>query len=240
MILYPAIDLKDGNCVRLYKGDMDQDTVYNDSPADQALTFARAGFSWLHVVDLNGAIDGKPVNSEAVKSILSAIDLPVQLGGGIRTLENIEYWLGEGISRIILGTAALRDPDLVRHACALFPGQIAVGIDARGGMVAVEGWAQDSNMRAEDLAKMFEDAGVATIIYTDIDRDGTGQGVNFVSTIALAQSTSIPVIASGGVGSVADVENAKNASNFGIKGLIIGKAFYEGKISFEEALEASI
>ncbi len=184
MIIYPAIDLKDGKCVRLYKGDMEQDVVYNDSPADQALAWAKAGFSWVHVVDLNGAVDGKPVNNDAVKAILDNIDLPIQLGGGIRTLEQIEHWLSEGVSRVILGTVAVRDPELVKRACALFPGQIVVGIDARDGMVAVEGWVESSDMRDVDLAREFEDAGVAAIIYTDIDRDGTGEGVNLERTKA--------------------------------------------------------
>lgn len=240
MILYPAIDLKDGNCVRLYKGDMDKGTIYNDSPASQALEFARAGFSWLHVVDLNGAVHGAPENHHAVRDIINAVDIPVQLGGGIRTMKHIEHWIEEGISRIILGTAAVKDPDLVREACHEFPDQIAVGIDARNGWVAVDGWTEESSISAEDLAAHFEDAGVCTIIYTDIDRDGTGEGVNVLSTIDLAQKTAIPVIASGGVGSLLDVENVKAAEEYGVNGLIIGKAFYEGKITFEDALKASI
>lgn len=239
MIIYPAIDLKDGQCVRLLKGDMNKDTVYNDNPAAQALEFARAGFSWLHVVDLNGAIDGMPVNHHAVRDIIAASDIPVQLGGGIRTMRHIEHWIEEGVSRVILGTAAVRDPELVRDACNRYPGQIAVGIDARDGWVAVEGWVESSNIRADELAKMFEDAGVAAIIYTDIDRDGTGQGVNTLATINLAKDISIPVIGSGGVGSLTDIENIRDAHQYGVEGLIIGKAFYEKKFSYEDALKTA-
>jgi len=239
MILYPAIDLKNGQCVRLYKGDMNQDTVYNDDPAAQALDWARAGFSWLHVVDLDGAVNGAPANYDAVRKIIAAADIPVQLGGGIRTMSQIETWIEEGVSRIILGTAAVRDPDLVKKACYEFPDQIAVGIDARQGMVAVEGWVESSDMQATELAKVFEDVGVSTIIYTDIDRDGTGEGVNMVSTIALAQSTNIPVIASGGVGSIEDVKLARDAAEYGVSGLIIGKALYDGRVTPADALKAS-
>jgi phosphoribosylformimino-5-aminoimidazole carboxamide ribotide isomerase len=212
VIIYPAIDLKDGNCVRLYKGDMAQDTVYNDNPAAQALEWAQHGFGWLHIVDLNGAIDGKPVNQKPVQDILQNADIPVQLGGGIRTLAQIEHWLMEGVSRVILGTIALRDPEIVKEACRLFPDQIAVGIDARSGMVAVEGWVEDSDMPAATLANMFEDEGVSTIIYTDIERDGTGEGVNIDATIALSQATTIPIIASGGIGSLDDVYAVRKAS----------------------------
>lgn len=240
MIIYPAIDLKDGQCVRLYKGDMAQNTVYNDNPAAQASDWARAGFSWIHVVDLDGAIGGAPVNQEAVKAILDAVDIPVQLGGGIRTLAQIENWLQEGISRVILGTIALRDPELVKRACYEFPNQIAVGIDARNGNVAVEGWVEDSNMRATELAAMFEDAGVCSIIYTDIDRDGTGQGLNMISTIQLAQSTSIPIIASGGVGSLTDLELVRDSASYGVEGVIVGKALYDGRIKPEDALKMCI
>jgi len=240
MIIYPAIDLKDGACVRLTKGDMSQDTVYNQDPAAQALSWVQAGFSWIHVVDLNGAVDGKPVNSAAVCAVLNAVDIPVQLGGGIRTIDQIKYWLDEGISRVILGTAALRNPNLVHEACALFPDQIVVGIDARNGMVAVEGWVETSDMPAADLAKKFEDCGVAAIVYTDIDRDGTGQGVNLESTCALAQSTSIPVIASGGVGSLDDIKAVKTAAyNHGLNGVVIGKAFYEGHVDPLDALKVT-
>lgn len=239
MILYPAIDLKNGQCVRLYKGDMNKDTVYNDDPAAQALDWARAGFSWLHVVDLDGAVNGAPANYGAVRQIIAAADIPVQLGGGIRNMSQIEKWIEEGVSRIILGTAAVRNPDLVKKACYEFPDQITVGIDARNGMVAVEGWVESSDMEAAELAKVFEDVGVSTIIYTDIDRDGTGEGVNMLATIALAQSTSIPVIASGGVGSVEDVKLARDAAQYGVSGLIIGKALYDGRLTPADALKAS-
>lgn len=236
MIIYPAIDLKGGKCVRLYKGDMSQDTIYNDDPAAQALDWARAGFSWIHVVDLDGAVGGVPSNHAAVLAILNATDVPVQLGGGIRNMSQIEKWLGEGLSRVILGTAAVRDPELVKRACYEFPGQIAVGIDARRGKVAVEGWVEESDMEDTELAQMFEDVGVSTIIYTDIDRDGTGKGVNIVSTIALAQATSIPVIASGGVGSLEDLKLVREAEQYGVDGVIVGKALYDGRVKPEDAL----
>lgn len=239
MIIYPAIDLKGGKCVRLYKGDMNKDTVYNDDPEAQALDWARSGFSWIHVVDLDGAIGGIPANHSAVRKIISAVDIPVQLGGGIRNITTIEKWLDEGVSRVILGTAAVRNPDLVKEACRTFPDQIAVGIDARRGKVAVEGWVEESDIEATELAKMFEDAGVSRIIYTDIDRDGTGQGVNIVSTISLAQSTSIPVIASGGVGSLDDLNLVRNASEFGVSGVIIGHALYSKAIDPKDALKVA-
>ncbi len=209
---------------------MDKVTVYNEDPAAQALEWAKCGFSWIHVVDLNGAVDGKPVNVEAVRAILGAADLPVQLGGGIRSLQQIENWLSEGVSRIILGTVAVKNPALVREACALFPDQIAVGIDARGTKVAVEGWVEESDMEVNDLAAHFEHAGVCTIIYTDINRDGTGQGLNMDNTIALAKSTSIPVIASGGVASLSDVRAVREAAPHGVAGMIIGTALYDGAI----------
>ncbi len=237
MIIYPAIDLKNGQCVRLYKGDMNQDTVYNDNPAAQAHEWARSGFSWVHVVDLDGAVNGAPANHEAVKAIVNAVDIPVQLGGGIRDLSQIETWLAEGVSRVILGTVAVRDPELVKEACRLFPDQIVVGIDAREGKVAVEGWVESSDLEATVLAGMFEDVGVSTIIYTDIDRDGTGEGVNMISTIALAQSTSIPIIASGGVGSVKDLELVRDAHQYGVDGVVVGKALYDGRVSPEDALK---
>ncbi len=236
MIIYPAIDLKNGQCVRLYKGDMAQDTVYNDDPAAQAVAWARAGFCWLHVVDLDGAIRGEPANAAAVRSIIDAVDIPVQLGGGIRSFEQIERWLGEGVSRIILGTAAVRNPELVKRACGAFPGRIAVGIDARAGRVAVAGWVEDTDMQAAELAQHFEGAGVAAIIYTDIDRDGTHMGVNVAATAALAKQTSIPVIASGGVGTVGDIRAVKKA---GLPGVIVGRAFYDKSIDPKEALEAA-
>lgn len=237
MNLYPAIDLKDGNCVRLFKGDMSKDTVYNDSPAAQAHEWARSGFSWLHIVDLDGAVSGKPKNQEAVKSIIESVDIPIQLGGGIRSYDQIEHWLSEGISRVILGTAAVRDPELVKKACLDFPGQIAVGIDALNGEVMVEGWVDGSNIQAKELAKHFEDAGVCSIIYTDIDRDGTGKGLNMISTISLAQSVSIPIIASGGVHSLEDLELVREAKQYGVEGVIIGRALYEKTITPEKALE---
>ncbi len=234
MIIYPAIDLKDGACVRLVKGDMARDTVYNEDPAAQALEWARSGFNWLHVVDLNGAIDGKPVNNLAVRSILNAADLPVQLGGGIRDIAQIEHWLSEGVSRIILGTAAVRNPNLVREACFLFPDQIAVGIDALKGEVMVEGWVDGSNIQALELVKMFEDVGVAAVIYTDIDRDGTGTGVNVEATKELARATNIPVIASGGADSIDDIQAVKDAE---LAGIIVGKAFYDKRIDPRAAQE---
>lgn len=234
MIIYPAIDLKSGKCVRLYKGDMSQDTVYNDDPAAQALEWQSLGFSWIHVVDLDGAIKGMPANSKAVRNIIKAAKVPVQLGGGIRTPKQIEHWIKEGVSRVILGTIAVRDPDLVKQACKDYPGKIAVGIDARKGKVAVEGWAQTSNVDAIELAKMFEDAGVAAIIYTDIDRDGTGTGVNVEETKQLAASTKIPVIASGGIGSLENIRAVKAAN---LPGVIVGKAFYDKRIDPAEALK---
>lgn len=222
--------------MRLYKGDMSKDVVYNDDPGAQALDWARSGFSWIHVVDLDGAVGGAPVNQDAVKRILESVDIPVQLGGGIRDLKQIEAWLHEGVSRVILGTVAVRDPDLVKRACYEFPDQIVVGIDARGGNVAVEGWVEESDMKATTLAKMFEDAGVSAIIYTDIDRDGTGEGLNMISTIQLAQSTSIPVIASGGVGSIKDLELVRDAAEYGVNGVIVGKALYDGRVIAEDVL----
>lgn len=240
MIIYPAIDLKDGKCVRLLRGDMDTATTYNDDPAAQAADFARTGFSWLHIVDLNGAIQGKPVNVDAVRSIINTVDVPVQLGGGIRSFEQIRAWIEEGVNRVILGTAAVKDPDLVKRACAEFPGQIAVGIDAVNEKVATEGWVEASAVPAIDLACSFEDAGVAAIIYTDIDRDGTGEGLNIESTQRLAEAVSIPVIASGGVGTVDDILKLRGIENAcGINGVIIGRAFYDGRIVPQEALLVS-
>ncbi|MEZ5758089.1 MAG: 1-(5-phosphoribosyl)-5-[(5-phosphoribosylamino)methylideneamino]imidazole-4-carboxamide isomerase [Emcibacteraceae bacterium] len=239
MILFPAIDLKDGNCVRLYKGEMDQATIFNNDPGDQAKKFADAGCEWLHIVDLNGAFAGRPVNGDAVASILENVNIPVQLGGGIRDLGTIQSWIEKGISRVILGTIALRDPDLVIAAAKKFPGKVAVGIDARNGMVAVEGWAETSDMSAVDLGKKFEDAGVTCIIYTDIDRDGTMQGLNVESTIALADALSIPVIASGGVASLDDLRQLKNAAanSIGtIEGAISGRALYDGSLDVKAAL----
>lgn len=240
MIIYPAIDLKDGKCVRLYKGDMTQDTVYNDDPSAQALVWVRSGFSWLHIVDLNGAIAGAPVNHNAVRRIIETVDIPVQLGGGIRNLAQIEHWLHEGVSRVILGTAAVKDPDLVKKACREFPGQIAVGVDALNGEVMTHGWVAGSNIQAVDLAREFEEDGVCAIIYTDIDRDGTGKGINMEATIALAQSVAIPVIASGGAHSLADVRAVKEAEPYGVSGMIVGTAFYEGTIDPHDALKVAV
>lgn len=237
MILFPAIDLKDGQCVRLYKGDMDKSTVYNDNPAAQAKEFSKAGCSWLHVVDLNGAMDGKPVNAEAVQSILEASDMPVQLGGGMRSMNHIEFWLSEGVSRVILGTAAINNPDLVREACDEFPGQIAVGLDARGGMVATEGWTETSDTTAVEIARYFEDTGVAAIIYTDIDRDGTKEGPNIAETLSLAQKLSTPVIASGGVGSLDDLRALKEIEDEDVIGVIAGRALYDNQFTVAQALE---
>lgn len=236
MIIYPAIDLKDGKCVRLYKGDMEQHVIYNDDPATQGLAWAKAGFSWIHVVDLDGAIGGQPVNRKAVHSILESVDIPVQLGGGIRTLKQIETWFEEGVSRVILGTIAVRDSGLLKQACLEFPGQIAVAVDARKGRVAVEGWIEESDIQAFELVRMFEDVGVCGVIYTDIDRDGTGEGLNMISTIALAQATNIPVIASGGVGGLEDLVLVQEAEQYGVQGAIVGKALYDGSIKPKDAL----
>ncbi len=237
MNLYPAIDLKDGNCVRLLRGEMDAATVFNNNPGNQAAAFKDAGFKRIHLVDLNGAFEGKPVNASAVEAILAATDVPAQLGGGIRDLKTIEMWLEKGISRVILGTIALRDPEIVKSACKAFPGHVAVGIDARDGMVAVEGWAETSETSALDLARKFEDAGVEAIIYTDIDRDGALQGVNVEATRDLAAQISIPVIASGGVASIRDVEELLKVQDSGIEGVIIGRALYDGRIDPAAALK---
>lgn len=234
--LYPAIDLKGGQCVRLLRGDMEQSTVFSDSPAAQASLFADSGFRWLHVVDLDGAFAGEPMNAPAIDGILKVPGLKVQLGGGIRNLETIRYWLEKGIERVILGTVALRDPELVKQACKEFPGKIVVGIDARDGMVAVEGWAETSDMKAADLAACYEDAGVSAIIYTDISRDGAMQGANVKGTAAFAASHSIPVILSGGVTTIADIKSACLARNKGVAGTIIGRALYENTIAPKDAL----
>jgi phosphoribosylformimino-5-aminoimidazole carboxamide ribotide isomerase len=236
MILFPAIDLKDGQCVRLKLGDMDQATVYNPDPAAQAKAFEDQGFEWLHVVDLNGAFAGESVNGAAVEAILKATKNPVQLGGGIRSIAHIEAWLAKGLSRVILGTVAVRDPDLVIEACKLFPGKVAVGIDAKGGKVAVEGWAEASELGIIELAKRFEGAGVATIIYTDIDRDGILAGINWNSTLDLARSTSIPVIASGGLASLDDIRRLAEPHAAILEGAISGRALYDGRIDPAEAL----
>lgn len=236
MILFPAIDLKDGQCVRLKLGDMASATVYNTDPAAQAREFEQQGFEWLHVVDLNGAFAGRSVNSAAVGAILKATTNPVQLGGGIRTLPQIEDWLDRGLARVILGTVAVREPELVKEACRLFPGRIAVGIDARGGKVAVEGWAEASSLGAVELARKFEGAGMAAIIYTDIDRDGVLAGINWEATIALADAVAIPVIASGGLASLDDIRRMTQPDAQKLEGAISGRALYDGRIDPAEAL----
>ncbi|MCO6386890.1 1-(5-phosphoribosyl)-5-[(5-phosphoribosylamino)methylideneamino]imidazole-4-carboxamide isomerase [Aliihoeflea sp. 40Bstr573] len=236
MILFPAIDLKDGQCVRLKLGEMDSATVYNPDPAAQAKAFEDQGFEWVHVVDLNGAFEGQSVNGASVEAILKATKNPVQLGGGIRTLAHIESWLEKGLSRVILGTVAVRDPELVKEACRLFPGKIAVGIDAKGGKVAVEGWAEASTLGVVELARRFEGAGVAAIIYTDIDRDGVLTGINWDSTIGLADAVSIPVIASGGLASLADIVRMTMPDAQKLEGAISGRALYDGRIDPAEAL----
>jgi len=236
LILFPAIDLKDGDCVRLKLGDMGQATVFNTDPASQARSFESDGFAWLHIVDLNGAFEGRPVNADAVDAIISAIGIPCQLGGGIRDLPTIEHWLSRGVRRVILGTSAVRDPDLVRTACKAFPGQVAVGIDAKGGKVAVEGWAETSELTAVDLARQFEDAGVAALIFTDIDRDGVLAGLNLAATIALANAVAIPVIASGGLASMDDIEALAAPDAQILEGAISGRALYDGRIEGKVAL----
>lgn len=236
MILFPAIDLKDGQCVRLKLGDMEQATVFNDDPAAQAASFESQGFEWLHLVDLNGAFAGRPVNETAVEAILKRVKLPVQLGGGIRSLGQIEAWLSKGIHRVILGTVALREPELVKEACRLFPGRVAVGIDAKSGRVAVEGWAETSELTAIDLARRFADAGVSAIIFTDIDRDGVLKGLNIESTLELAHAVSIPVIASGGLASMEDIHRLLQPDCRILEGAISGRALYDGRIDVPEAL----
>jgi phosphoribosylformimino-5-aminoimidazole carboxamide ribotide isomerase len=236
MILFPAIDLKDGQCVRLKLGDMTQATVFNDDPAAQALAFERQGFQWLHLVDLNAAFAGRPVNGAAVEAILKNVTIPVQLGGGIRNLAQIEAWLAKGIRRVILGTSALRNPDIVKEACRKFPGRIAVGIDAKGGRVAVEGWAETSDLTAIDLARRLEDEGVAAIIFTDIDRDGVLKGLNIASTLALAHAVQIPVIASGGLASIGDIRRLLQPDCAILEGAISGRALYDGHLDAGAAL----
>ncbi len=236
MILFPAIDLKGGQCVRLEQGDMARATVFNLNPAAQARSFAAQGFTYLHVVDLDGAFAGRPVNAGAVESMLAAVDLPVQLGGGIRDLATIEGWLAKGVARVIIGTAAVRDPELVKAAAKQFPGRVAVGLDARDGKVAVEGWAETSEVTALDIARRFEDAGVAAIIFTDIARDGLLKGLNLDATIALADSISIPVIASGGLASLDDVKAMLAPRAAKLAGAIAGRALYDGRLDPAEAL----
>jgi phosphoribosylformimino-5-aminoimidazole carboxamide ribotide isomerase len=236
MILFPAIDLKDGQCVRLKLGDMAQATVFNDDPAAQALAFEKQGFAWLHLVDLNGAFEGKSINGGAVEAILHAVTIPVQLGGGIRNMGAIESWLAKGIRRVILGTVALRDPALVKQACKKFPGRIVVGIDAKGGRAAVEGWGETSMLSAIELAHRFEDAGVAAIVFTDIDRDGILKGLNIESTLELARATRIPVIASGGLATMADISRLLQPDCGILQGAITGRALYDGRLDVAEAL----
>lgn len=236
MILFPAIDLKGGQCVRLKLGEMASATVYNDDPAAQALAFEHQGFDWLHVVDLDGAFAGESRNGAAVEAILAATRNPVQLGGGIRTLAQIEAWLAKGLARVILGTVAVRDPDLVREACRMFPAKVAVGIDAKGGKVAVEGWAEASSLGVVELAQRFEGAGVAAIVYTDIDRDGVLSGINWPATIAMAEAVSIPVIASGGLASLDDIRRMTLPDAAKLEGAITGRALYDGRIDPAEAL----
>jgi phosphoribosylformimino-5-aminoimidazole carboxamide ribotide isomerase len=236
MILFPAIDLKDGQCVRLKRGLMDQATVFNDDPAAQARAFQQAGFRWLHCVDLNGAFAGKSANAAAIRAIRAAINLPIQLGGGVRDMAAVDGWLEAGITRVILGTAALTNPAFVRQAARAYPGRIVVGADAKGGKIATDGWATVSNLSPADLGRKFEDAGVAAILFTDIDGDGLLQGVNVAATVALARAVRIPVIASGGVGGIADIENLIAAKEPNIEGVVIGRALYDGRIDPAEAL----
>ena len=238
MHLFPAIDLKGGQAVRLLRGDMAQATVFNDDPSAQAADFKAAGFRWLHLVDLDGAFAGRPVNADAVERIVAAVgDLPVQLGGGIRDLATVERWLERGVTRVILGTVAVKNPDLVAEACRAFPGRIVVGIDARAGRVATEGWAETSELAAAELAKRFEDAGVAAIVYTDIERDGALQGVNVEATAELARAIQIPVIASGGVSGIEDIRRLMAVEGDGVTGAILGRALYDGRIDPRAALD---
>jgi phosphoribosylformimino-5-aminoimidazole carboxamide ribotide isomerase len=236
VILFPAIDLKQGHCVRLQQGDMTKATIFNEDPAAQALAFAHQEFEYLHVVDLDGAFAGRPVNAAAVEAILAAVKIPLQLGGGIRDIDSIEAWLGKGVTRVILGTAAVRDPDLVRRAARLHPGRIAVGIDARDGKVAVEGWAKTSPLTSAELGERFEDAGVAAIVYTDISRDGVLGGLNIEATLALADALKIPVIASGGLASLKDVERLLLPDCAKLEGAIAGRALYDGRLDIAQAL----
>jgi phosphoribosylformimino-5-aminoimidazole carboxamide ribotide isomerase len=237
VILFPAIDLKEGAAVRLQQGDMDRATVFNRDPAAQAHAFEQQGFKYLHIVDLDGAFAGKPVNAQAVERILETVAIPVQLGGGVRDMATVEGWLGKGVSRVIIGTAAVRNPALVREAAKKFPGRVAVGLDARGGKVAVEGWAETSELTALDIAKRFEDAGVSAIIYTDIARDGLLKGLNLEATIGLADAISIPVIASGGLGSLDDIKALLAPRAAKLEGAIAGRALYDGRLDPAEALK---
>lgn len=238
MILFPAIDLKDGRCVRLLRGDLGAATVFNIEPADQARAFELDGCRWLHMVDLNGAVEGRPVNAAAVESVLKSVKLPLQLGGGIRNLDRISQWLDAGVRRVILGTVAVTEPQLVKEACRRWPGRIVVGIDARQGVVAVDGWTRQSQVKAMELALRFEEAGVAAIVYTDIDRDGALEGVNVEQTVNLAMHLTTPVIASGGVSTVDDLIELKKHEAAGVVGVIVGRALYDGRVSVREALAA--
>ena len=240
LTLYPAIDLKGGNCVRLLQGEMDQATIFGDNPGNQAATWQAAGFPWIHVVDLDGAFAGRTVNEEAVNDILNSVSIPVQLGGGLRNMAGIERWLKAGVTRVILGSSAAKNAPFVKEAAKAFPGRIVVGIDAKAGMVATEGWAETSDLPAPELAKRFEDAGVAAIIYTDISRDGTKTGLNLGETVAMAKSVALPIIASGGVASVADIIalKASAAAQPNISGSILGRALYDGSLKPKEALAA--
>lgn len=234
MNIYPAIDLKDGNCVRLIQGKMDEETVFSTSPADQALKFQEDGYKWVHVVDLNGAIEGKPQNIYSVQKIVRALDIPVQLGGGVRDMKTAEAWLDAGVSRLILGTIALEKPSIVKELCKSYPGKIAVGIDAKNGMVATHGWVNTTDTKAIDLAKSFEDVGISAIIYTDIAKDGVMEGVNVEETSALAAAVNIPIIASGGVASMDDVNALREAGN--IEGVVVGRAIYDGVLTAKDLL----
>lgn len=236
MIIFPAIDLKDGKCVRLEKGEMNRATVFNDDPAAQAGKFEGQGFKWIHVVDLNGAFAGRPVNIEPVKQIIASVKIPLQLGGGIRDISTIEQWLEAGVSRVILGTIALRKPAIVIEACKKFPGKIVVGVDGKNGKVAVEGWAETSTVGVAELAKKFEDAGVSAILYTDVARDGMLQGVDLSGTKSLAESINIPVIASGGVADIEDIKAIKAIEGSGVCGVVVGRALYDGRIDIKQAL----
>jgi phosphoribosylformimino-5-aminoimidazole carboxamide ribotide isomerase len=239
LILYPAIDLKDGQCVRVLHGDLDTATVFNASPADQATRFADAGFHWIHVVDLNGAVQGKAVNASAVEAILSSVSIPVQLGGGIRSLKDIEGWIEAGVSRVILGTVAVREPEIVKQAARNWPEQIAVSVDVRKGKVAVQGWTEDSDLDAVTVAKQFEDVGVGALIITDIDRDGALMGFNVEAFGAIADAVAIPVIAAGGLASVDDIIRLKARKGVPIAGAVLGRAIYTGAIKPAEALAAA-
>ena len=237
MILFPAIDLKDGVCVRLLRGDMDRATIFNADPVQQAGEFQQAGCQWLHMVDLNGAVEGEPINADVVSRVVAAIDIPVQLGGGIRDRARLDQWIEAGVRRVVLGTAALETPDFVFEACRDYPGRVVIALDSRNGMVSVEGWTRDSGVRALDLALRFEDSGAAAILYTDINRDGAMAGVNVEATVDLAFALTTPVIASGGVSSLADLEELKRHESAGIEGVIVGRALYDGRIDPAEALK---